>query len=102
MVAGDVHERFPLLVRRGIEHEVEIHVHETRHILGALDVTAHPINRIGDAAKHWKPVSAPESGWMPRRVWGDCRLRGRWDYQPAPKCPSCLRLATNSRPASLS
>ena len=54
VVAGRGDERFPLLIaaRRGIEHELEVDVHEPRHVLGAFDVAAHPVNRISDAAQH--------------------------------------------------
>ena len=53
-VAGGGDERLPLLggADGQVEHQVEIHVDEARDVLGALDVAAHPVDRIGDAAQH--------------------------------------------------
>src|SRR5262249_6457829 len=35
-----------------VEHQVQIDVDEPRHVLGSLDIAAHPVNRIGDTAQH--------------------------------------------------
>src|SRR6185369_11861148 len=63
-VAGRVDERLPLLHRadRHVEDQVERHVHEARDVLRALDVAAHPVDRIGDAAQHCACVPIPEGG----------------------------------------
>ena len=44
----------PLLRRPGgqVEHEVESHLDEARNVLGPLDVAAHPVDRVRDAAEH--------------------------------------------------
>src|SRR5262245_44501631 len=57
-VAGDVHERLPLLRRAGreIEHQREIHVNEPRDVLRAFDVAAHPVHRFGNPAQHGSAV----------------------------------------------
>ena len=53
-VAGGVHQRLPLLcgTDRQVEHQVEVDVDEARDVLRALDVAAHPVDRIGHAAQH--------------------------------------------------
>src|SRR4029079_5067372 len=53
-IAADVDERPPLLAGTAgeVEHQIQVDVDEARHVLGALDVTAHPVDRIGDAAQH--------------------------------------------------
>src|ERR1700694_3300652 len=55
-VAGNVHEGLPLLRRanRQIEHEIQVDVDETRDVLGALDVAAHPVDGIGDTTEHYR------------------------------------------------
>jgi hypothetical protein len=35
-----------------VEHEVEVHVEQARSVFGALEVAAHPVERIGDAREH--------------------------------------------------
>ena len=56
VVAGGGNERRPLLVSAGgrIKHELQVDIDETGDVLGALDVAAHPVNGIGDAAEHYK------------------------------------------------
>ena len=53
-VAGGGHERLPLLRGAGgqVEHEVQIHLDEPRDVLRALDVAAHPVDRIGHPREH--------------------------------------------------
>ncbi len=49
-VAGGVHQRLPLLCGADgqVEHEIQVHLDEPRDVLRALDVAAHPVDRIGD------------------------------------------------------
>ena len=53
-VARGVHQRLPLLggADGQVEHEVEIHLDEPRDVLRALDVAAHPVDRIGHPREH--------------------------------------------------
>jgi hypothetical protein len=41
-----------LLLVRQVEQHLEIHVSDAGVVLRPLDVAAHPVERIGDAAKH--------------------------------------------------
>jgi hypothetical protein len=54
VVARRIDDRLPLLLvaRRAVEHQLQIDIDEARHVLGAFDVTAQPINGIGDTAQH--------------------------------------------------
>jgi hypothetical protein len=36
-----------------VEHEVQVDVEQTRGVLGALEVTGHPVETIGDSGEHW-------------------------------------------------
>ena len=57
-VAGAQEDGAPMLLDGGvsealeIEEELEIDVEEAGEIFGALDVTAHPIERVRDAGEH--------------------------------------------------
>ena len=33
-----------------VEQQLQVHVHDARDVLGALDVARHPVKRVGDAA----------------------------------------------------
>ena len=56
LVAGGLHDGQPvfgeaLLVEVAqIEQQLQVHVHDARDVFGALDVTRHPVKRVGDAA----------------------------------------------------
>jgi hypothetical protein len=51
MVPGGIHQRFPLLLARGVvEHQLKVYFDEPGHILGPFDITAHPVNRVSNAA----------------------------------------------------
>src|ERR1700737_5224909 len=62
-VARGCHQRLPLLggTNRQVKHEVEIHLDEPRDVLRALDVAAHPVDRIGYSGEawDWAPPLAP-------------------------------------------
>src|SRR5690349_14666313 len=62
MVAGGVDERQPLLAFAGriVQHELEVDVDEAGNVLRPLDVSAHPVDGVGDSAEHvqWFTVSA--------------------------------------------
>ena len=64
VVAGDHHQRPPLLagLARHVEAEVQIHRDEAGNVLGPLDVAAHPVDRIGDAAQHSSDARSTEQG----------------------------------------
>src|SRR2546422_401364 len=64
VIAGRAHQWHPLLLvrlRGAVEHELQVHVNETGDVFSPLDVTAHPINRIGDAAQHDSIIRALSS-----------------------------------------
>ncbi len=51
MIARRENQRHPLLLlKRNFEHEVQVHVHETGHILRPFHVAAHPEDSVGGAA----------------------------------------------------
>ena len=52
LVAGDDDQRPPLLagLARHVEAEVQVDRDEAGDVFGPLDVAAHPVDRIGDAA----------------------------------------------------
>src|SRR5262249_26354204 len=54
VVAGCVDQRAPLLLKafRKIQTEPRVHVDETRNILRALNISAHPVERICKPAQH--------------------------------------------------
>lgn len=57
-VTGRLHNRQPVLCEPflievpEIEEQLQVHVHNARDVLGAFDVTRHPVKRIGNARKH--------------------------------------------------
>ena len=52
-VAGDVYDGLPLvaIAARQVEHQVLVHADEAGHVLCALGVAPHPVDRVGDAAE---------------------------------------------------
>ena len=55
-VAEGVQHALPTAVGAGggfVEHEVEVDVEQARGVFGALDVAAHPVETVGDAASIW-------------------------------------------------
>ena len=70
-IARRIDERLPLLHRadRHVEHQVERHVDEARDVLRPLDIAAHPVDRVGDAAQHCDcaplaSVPAADAPWL--------------------------------------
>src|SRR6266850_7046226 len=53
-VTRGIYERLPLLTftRRRVQHELKVHFDEPGDVFRPLDIAAHPVNRIGDAAEH--------------------------------------------------
>ena len=53
-VAGDAHQRFPVVVdgNRDIEIEVQVDVDEAGDVLSPLDVAAQPVEGLGGATQH--------------------------------------------------
>src|SRR5262249_42727737 len=64
-IARRVHQRLPLLRRtdRQVEHPVQIHIDEARHVFGAFDIAAHPIDRIGNTTQHYHCAPTAEVCW---------------------------------------
>src|SRR5688500_16461692 len=58
IVSGGLDDGHPVFGERGIvevseiEKELEIRINDTRGVFRALDVTAHPIEAVGDATEH--------------------------------------------------
>ena len=58
LVAGGLHDGQPVFGERSlvqiaqVEEQLQVHVHDARDVFGALDVTRHPVKRVGDAGKH--------------------------------------------------
>ena len=56
--AAQLHQQaLPAAVRTGralVQHQAQIHVKQARGVLRALDVAAHPVQAVGNAAQHWQ------------------------------------------------
>ena len=79
-VARRADQRTPLLLHNPageVQAEPRIYVDESRDILRALDITAHPIKRIGDAAQH--DLQDP-------RIFAAAALRGIHDQRTFLQC----------------
>ena len=56
LVAGGLHDGQPVLGQAllvevaQVQQQLQVHVHDARDVFGALDVTGHPVERVGDAA----------------------------------------------------
>src|SRR6267378_5334013 len=53
-VTRGIDERLPLLTfaRRRVQHELKVHFDEPGDVFRPLDIAAHPVNRVGNAAEH--------------------------------------------------
>ena len=111
--------------RRPVQRQVQVHVHEPRRVLGALEVPAHPVEAVGDSRQHGAVPSAkcqvPSEVQSMQWSSGGCDLRqGRsldarlrtghsslhfalctlhfalWSFiRPTPTCPCFRPLATS-------
>src|SRR5262249_22534892 len=63
LVAGQGHYPLPahLPARLRLEPRVEVHGQRARHVLRALDVAGHPVERLRDAGEHHPSRGGPDS-----------------------------------------
>ena len=111
LVACRAEDREPVLLELlvveigEVEHQLQVHVEQTRDVLRALYVAAHPVEGVGDAREHHLGV-APVADRLLGRGNGSVKIaHGPESERPlrnprrGPRCPSILPPGRSSPPA---